>query len=346
MNHIERFYATVNREPVDRPCTWLGVPHPASHRKLCDYFNVKTLLELITKLDDDLIPVEIPYHSPTSDAVTMAFDFAQKGKIDNDHRTLNSPGFFENKTDPTCVDEFDWPDPSLYIDPKECAAVVASLDQNHAVLGMLWSCQFQDACAAFGLENAMVTLLTAPDMFRAVIKRIVEFYLKANEIFYEATRGKLHAVLIGDDFGTQTNLLLKPELLREYVFPGSKLLIDQAKSYGLKVIYHSCGSIRAVIPDLIGLGVDVIHPIQALAKGMAAAELKQAFGSQVAFCGGVDTQELLTRGTPQQVYAEVLRLRSIFPTGLIISPSHEALLPDVSPANVAAMFEAAQTMMN
>jgi uroporphyrinogen decarboxylase len=341
MRHLERFYATINRETVDRPCTWLGVPHPASHRQLFNYFNVKSIQELTLKLDDDIIPVEIPYHSPTSDNVTMAFDFAQKGKIDIDHRTLNSPGFFENKTDPECVNDFDWPDPSMYINPRECAAVVSSPDPDHAVLGVLWSCQFQDACAAFGLENAMMTLLTTPEIFQAVIDRILQFYLKANEIFYESTKGKLHGILIGDDFGTQSSLILGPALLREYVFPGSKQLIDQAKSYGLKVFYHSCGAIREVIPDLIGLGVDVIHPIQALARGMAAVELKQAFGDQVSFCGGVDTQELLTKGTPRQVRDEVLRLRAIFPTGLIISPSHEALLPDVPPVNIAAMFAAA-----
>jgi len=101
-----------------------------------------------------------------------------------------------------------------------------------------------------------------------------------------------------------------------------------------------------VIPDLIELGVDVIHPIQALARGMAAAELKQTFGDQVSFCGGLDTQVLLSNGTPQQVREEVFRLRKIFPTGLIISPSHEALLPDVSPANVAAMFEAAHSKLS
>ena len=60
----------------------------------------------------------------------------------------------------------------------------------------------------------------------------------------------------------------------------------------------------------------------------------------MSFCGGVDTQDLLVNGTPDQVRAKVEELRAIFPTGLIISPSHEAILPDVPPANIHALFEA------
>ena len=65
-------------------------------------------------------------------------------------------------------------------------------------------------------------------MFKAVIDRILDFYLKANEIFYEATKGRLDAVLIGNDFGSQQGLMLSPDLIRSLVFPGTKKLIDQA----------------------------------------------------------------------------------------------------------------------
>ena len=91
---------------------------------------------------------------------------------------------------------------------------------------------------------------------------------------------------------------------------------------------------------LIDLGADAIHPIQALAKDMSAEKLHKEFSGKVSFCGGVDTQELLAEGTPKQVYERVQELKTLFPTGLIISPSHEALLPDVDPANVKALFEA------
>ncbi len=341
MDHLDRFYATIERKPVDRPCTWLGMPVPEARKALYSYFRVNSYHALAEHLDDDIIPVELPYHSPTSDAIYAAFNFAQKDRTDNHRRTLTASGYFEGCSDPARVEEFDWPDPSRYIDSEECKRIIAGVSDGRAVLGVIWSAHFQDACAAFGMEDALVRMYEAPEVFRAVIDRIVRFYLKANEIFYAACRDKLHAVLIGNDFGSQTSLLVSPDLLAEFVFPGTKKLVQQAKKYGLKVFHHSCGAIRSLIPHLIDTGVDVIHPIQALAVGMEPSGLKRDFGNQVAFCGGVDVQQLLVKGTPEQVKAKVKELRSIFPTGLIISPSHEAILPDIPSANVAAMFEAA-----
>ena len=190
------------------------------------------------------------------------------------------------------------------------------------------------------MESALVKMRLEPEMFKAVIDKITEFYLKANGIFYEAAQGKLDAVLIGNDFGSQTGLMLSRELIRQHVWPGTKQLIDQAHTYGLKVIHHACGSIHDLIPDLIALGADAIHPIQALAKNMSAARLKQDFGGKISFCGGVDAQRLLVFGTPRQIADKVHELKTLFPTGLVISPSHEAILPDINPANVEALFTA------
>ena len=343
MDHIERFYATIQREPVDRPCTWLGIPDGAALPGLYQHFGTTNIQSLIEKIGDDIVPVELPYHSPTSDAIYAAFDFAKKGKIKREHRTLNAPGYFEDATDLDSVKNFNWPDPTQYIDPAECKQVVEATVPRRAILGVIWSAHFQDACAAFGMENAFIQMIQVPDIFLTIIDNIVDFYLKANEIFYEATKGKLHAVLIGNDFGSQAGLMLSPAMIRQFAFPGTRKLVDQAKSYGLKVIHHSCGSIRDIIPDLIEIGVDVIHPIQALATGMEPEGLKRDFGNRISFCGGVDAQDLMVQGTPEQVRAKVRELKKIFPTGLIISPSHEAILPDTPPANVEAMFAACRT---
>ena len=211
------------------------------------------------------------------------------------------------------------------------------------MLGVIWSAFFQDACAAFGMETALVKMYTSPDLFRAITDRIVDFYLEANEIFYEATCCRLDGVLIGNDYGSQRGLMLSPQMIREFAMPGTRRLVEQAHSYGLKVIHHSCGGIRGIIPDLIDAGVDCIHPIQALAAGMEPRALKMDFGDEVSFCGGVDAQHLMVRGTPSQVREKVCELREIYPTGLIISLSHEAILPDTPPANIEAMFEAARS---
>jgi len=338
MTHLERFLATVERRPVDRPASWLGIPDPAALPGLYRHFGVNSLSALKALLDDDIYPVEMPYHSPVSNAIYAAFNFA-KDPGSPDERTLTKPGFFEDYSDPSAVDLFDWPDPAKYIDPALCRRAVEEVPDGYAVMGVVWSAHFQDACAAFGMETALIKMLVEPEMFRAVINRIADFYLQANEIFYEATKGKLHAVLIGNDFGGQTGLMVAPELLKEFVYDGTQKLVNQAKKYGLKVIHHSCGSIFEIIPDLIELGVDVIHPIQARAANMEAWRLKESYGDKTSFCGGVDAQYLLVNGQPEDVAAKVRELKSIFTTGLIISPSHEAVLPDIPPSNIEALFK-------
>ena len=340
MTHRERFYATIERRPVDRPACWLGLPAPAAHSGLFSYFGVSSMDALRTRLDDDICPVELPYHSPTSTAIYMAFDFAGKGNSSDAERTLTAPGFFEDVSDPSRVEDFDWPDPSSYIDPSECRRVVEGAPEADAILGVVWSAHFQDACAAFGMETALVKMVAEPEMFRAVIDRITDFYLRANGIFYGATQGKLDAVLIGNDFGGQTGLMLSRDLIRRHVWPGTAKLIEQARRYGIKVIHHSCGAVYDLIPDLIEMGVDAVHPIQALAAKMGAARLRRDFGDRISFCGGVDAQVLLVNGTPDQIREKVRELKALFPTGLIVSPSHEAILPDVPPRNVEALFDA------
>lgn len=339
MNKKDRFLATINREKVDRPAWWLGLPTESAKPGLYKYFNVNNFSDLKARVDDDLWTVDLPYHNGTTNAISMAFDFAQENQnLSYEERTLTSPGFFEPYED---VEDFylydKWPDPSEFISKEACKALVAEVPENYPVMGILWSAHFQDACSAFGMEDALVKMKIAPDLFRKVIDKITDFYLKANEIFYEYTKGKLDAVLIGNDFGTQTGLIVSPDDLREFVFGGTKKLVDQAHSYGLKVVHHSCGAVSGIIPDLINMGVDCIHPIQALANGMAPEGLKNDFGDKVSFCGGIDAQHLLVNGNPEDVAKKVRELSELFNTGLIISPSHEAILPDVPPENICAI---------
>ncbi len=340
MTHKERFLATIERREVDRPASWLGLPVPEALDSLFSYFKVSSVAELKALLNDDVYPIEVPYNNPPTNDIGCALSFAKNlDELSQVERTLTAPGFFEDISDPALISTFPWPNPHDHIDVEEAKRRVKSVSPDYFRMGIMWSAHFQDACAAFGMETALITMYTNPEMFQAVIDRIIEFYLETNAIFYEATKGELDGVLIGNDFGSQCSLLISPEDLRKFVLPGTKRLVEQAKSYGLKVIHHSCGSVYPVIGDLFDLGVDVVHPIQALATDMNAEKLSVDFAGRGAFFGGVDAQHLLVCGEPDQVTADVKRLKSLFPTGLVISPSHEAVLPDIPPANIEAIFK-------
>lgn len=341
MNHRERFFATINRQPVDRPASWLGLPVPAAIPNLLKHFNVSTVDELRLKIDDDVYPICVPYDNPPTNDIGCSLAFAKAGiGGGQDERTLTAPGFFEDMTDPSLVETFPWPDPEQHIDFNKCRELAMAAPADKARMGIMWAAHFQDSCSAFGMENALITMMSYPEMYKAVIDRITKFYLDCGEIFYEATKGYLDAVLIGNDFGSQLSLMVDPDSLRKYVFPGTKALVDQAKKYGLVVVHHSCGSIYPIIDDLFSLGVDTIHPIQAKAQDMNAEKLSRDFGDHGCFFGGVDAQYLLVKGTPEDVRKDVRRLKNLFPTGLVISPSHEAVLPDIKPENIEALFKA------
>ncbi len=341
MDSKERTIATIERRTVDRPATWMGEPTPGALENMLRHFSLPDEAALRDFLDDDVYCFNVPYESPYGNHLAAAFDFAESGPTDYsaEERTLTAKGYFDGKSDPTAVDEFTWPDPALYIDREALLAEVKAIPASRASLVLLWSAHFQDSLAAFGMESAMAAMILEPEMYQAVIDRITQFYLKANEIVYETTKPYLDIALIGNDFGSQRNLMVAPQQLRDHVFAGTRALIEQAHAYDLKLVHHSCGSIYEIIPDLIKLGADAIHPIQALATNMEAERMASDFGNTASFVGGVDVQELLVHGSPAEVQHRVEELVDLFPTGLILSPSHEALLPDVPAENVKAMFD-------
>lgn len=108
------------------------------------------------------------------------------------------------------------------------------------------------------------------------------------------------------------------------------------------VVQHSCGSVYRVIERLIAAGVDCLHPLQAQARDRNAERLAADFRGRLTFIGGIDVQSLLTYGTPEQIRHDVRRVKSLLGPNLIVSPSHDAILPNVPPENVAALAEAAR----
>jgi len=160
-----------------------------------------------------------------------------------------------------------------------------------------------------------------------------------------AVEADIDLVFMADDLGSQEGMLVSPDAYRRFLRPYQARWVEAARRLAprARIAYHSCGSFREVIPDLIEMGVEVLTPVQPLARHMDLRGLKAAFGRDLTFMGGLDTQRLLPRGTRDEVRAGARDLVDALGHGggFIFAASHE-LLPDVPPGNIVAMFEEAQ----
>jgi uroporphyrinogen decarboxylase len=329
----EKILAILERRNDGRPGYWTGNPHPDTVPLYLAKLGLPDTEALYTHFGDDVrwIPADSAY-----DGGKLPFDFYGGKEREN----LNMPGVFADCQSVSEVERFAWPD----LDKLDFTGVLAQIDrqQDRGVWTGMWAPFFHDIAEFFGMDNYFMGMYERPDVVDAVTDHVVTYYEQANERFFDAVGDRADTYFFGNDFGTQRGLILSPELFDRFVLPSMQRLIGVAKRHGKKVLLHSCGSITRVIPRLIDAGVDGLHPLQALALDMDAETLSREFGRHIAFVGGVDTQDLLVNGTPAQVRDEVMRLREAFGPNYVVSPSHEALLPNVPIENVAAMAEAAR----
>lgn len=333
MSHKERLLTAIERKPVDRTAIWLGCPHPDSRQRLHAHFGVLSDLELQSAIGDDMRWFPAGWSHP--DGLPGLDPMGGKPK-----RSHNQAGIFEHTTDVAEVERAYWPDPQ-YADVAGTRAAIEPWKDTHAIFSGVWAPFFHNVGDYFGMDNYFVKMYTDPAVVEAVTEHVVDFYLGVNEIVFRELGDMIDVCFFGNDFGTQLNTFVSPEMFRKFILPHFRRITDQAHGFGLKVALHSCGSIYRVIPDLIDAGVDALHPIQAKAANMDAERLKREFGNDLCFIGGIDTQDLLSHATPDEVRDEVRRIIDVFETGIVISPSHEAILPDVPPGNVEAMFDEA-----
>lgn len=116
------------------------------------------------------------------------------------------------------------------------------------------------------------------------------------------------AVAFFDDWGTQSGLILSPELWRDFFKPRYKRQFDLAHSCGLDVYFHSCGCIEGIIGDLIEAGVDILNLSQPNACDMESIGSK--FAGKVCFLCPVSYQTVSLTGGRDEIYNEAARMKS------------------------------------
>lgn len=324
----------------DRCSFWLGNPHPDTWPGYFSHFGIPPTPaataeeQLRRRLGDELrwlCPQWSSYRHPQQQPLWAHQHDARRG--------LASGGVFADCEDARAVADFPWPNPA-YLDFSTTLAALRQAGDVYRASGM-WCCFFHNVADFFGMENYFVKMHTDPEVVDAVTRHVCQFYLAANERFFAQAKDEVDGFFFGNDFGCQLDLLIGPGHFDRFILPWLRAFTEQGHRHGYQVILHSCGAIHKVIDRLIAAQVNALHPLQAKAAHMDAASLARDFRGRIAFMGGVDTQELLVHATPAQVRAEVQRLKAVLGPNLVISPSHEALLPNVPPENVLAMAEAA-----
>lgn len=196
-----------------------------------------------------------------------------------------------------------------------------------------------------GFEEWFIDLASRPELANALMDRVLEFQIRHTENVLASLPGDVDIIYLVDDFATQNGLMISPKTYRNFIKPRQKKLIEIIKMQSdAKIMLHLCGSIVAILDDLVEIGVDAINPVQLSARNMDAESLKSRFGNKLTFWGAVDGQSLLPNGSPQDIAAEVQRLIKVLGEdgGFVIGPCHN-IQPDVPPQNIVAMYEAALT---
>jgi uroporphyrinogen decarboxylase len=191
-----------------------------------------------------------------------------------------------------------------------------------------------------GEAKFLLAMLDQPDLIAHTVGKMADGYLAINEALFSRAADLIDVFYFGSDFGTQRSLFLSADCFRRFFKPHMARLVQQAKGYGLKVMFHTCGAVSEIIPDLIEIGIDVLDPVQASARGMSPQELAPRFKGRIAFHGGISTQTTLPHATPEQVRGEVrAALTALGPTGYLCGPD-QSMMGDTPVDNIVAMYEA------
>ncbi len=193
-----------------------------------------------------------------------------------------------------------------------------------------------------GEEQAFMDLVENPDIVEYCMQNLFDFHYERTRRLFEHANGAILVSGSSEDLGSQTGLLYSPDHIRRFFLPHHRRMIDLMHEAGVRAEWHSDGSIREILPDLIQSGVDVLDPIQWRCNDMDRAGLKRDFGDDLIFQGAMDNQHTLPFGSTDDVAAEVLENIEILGAGggYILGPCHN--IQSVGPPeNVVTMYEVA-----
>ena len=348
MNSKERVLAAANHKVTDRvPITFDAVKEIYS--ALHNHLSVETKEQLFDRLHVDtwmILPGNFVYTKEEENKNEKTTVWG--------HRTIvkEFPGGSYNEIcfnplagmdEISDLKKYKWTSPDIF--DFSHFTHEAKLHSDKAIIGVFTWGPYFVASFLRGLENLMMNFVVRKDYASYLINTLAEISCAALTRMLETQGEGIDIVYMADDYCSQDGPLFSPEDFKELIVPYLTRLVTITHKHNKKFLIHICGAVRPLMTMLIDAGVDMLEPIQTRAAGMDPAGLKKDFGKHICFYGGVDIQQILNNGTPQQVSDEVKRLIDILNIdgGYILGPGHTYIQADTPVENILTMYDTACT---
>jgi len=231
---------------------------------------------------------------------------------------------------------FPWPDPD-HMDLWAFQEIRRLLPPGMRVIAVMGYI-FTSCWWLMGMETFCVALFEQPELIRRMYDRIWRIQSRVLERVLACD--VVGAVHHPDDMAYADGMIVSPKHLREFVFPWYRWCGGLVRDHGLPYIFHSDGRLYPILEDILACGFNALNPIEP--KAMDIVDLKRRFGDRLCLIGNIDLGYTLTRGTPEEVDAEVReRIRVVGEGGGYCVATSNSVTAYVPLANFNAMREAA-----
>jgi uroporphyrinogen decarboxylase len=242
----------------------------------------------------------------------------------------------ETKAD---IEAFSFPDPDAPGRFRDAEELVKKYKNDYLIFGDIEVTVFSLAHQLVGMEKLLIDMMMETEYVVPLFEACAEFQ---TQIGLRLIEKGVDAIWFGDDFGTQTNLIIPPETFRDQLKPVYKKMIDRFKESNPDIIpiLHCDGAVAELLDDIREIGFEVFNPVQPGVPGHLPQDMKSRFGDIFSFWGAIDQQELLPKGSDDELENDIIEKIKILGKGggYMISPAH-ILQNDVSPARVEKFVE-------
>jgi len=366
MTSRERFRKAVSfkepdRVPIESNST-VSTLHEVAYKKLIDYLGY----------EEDKIIISCP----TQRAVQSSERVLQRLSVDTRVIYANAPSNwkYEEQPDGSWKDEFGtfMRKCGLYCDIEKPILKNASLNDikkykfpdptdpvrfeglkdkakemyektNYAIVAGNQFAIYYIAWVLRGIQQFTEDIVLNPKLANYLMEKIVDWNIKFLDSYLTAIGEYVEYVWIVDDWGVQSGPFISPEMFRETIVPKFKKISDFIKTKtSAKIMMHTCGATYWMLNDLIEMGVDMVHPVQANASGNEDPRiLKRDFGGKIVIHGNTNNQGVFHKSKEEVIADALYRIKYLAPGGGYIFSSGHNIQANMSPENILALFDTA-----